>query len=414
MFFYCYADANQATIEFHEKWVKEFLPRGAMKDHHEYGWRCEYDNRKKIHAIHFNSGVSIYFKTYEMSPHALQASSVFAVFADEEMPKHLFDEINVRLIANRGYFHMVFTATRGQDFWRLTIEPKNGEKENFPGAFKRQISMYDCLNYANGMPSKWTVEYIQEIERSCSDPIEVQRRVYGKFVRVDGLLVNGFRRDKNTTTDCKIPDDWKWYSGTDAGTGGGRGHPAAFVFVAVSPDYKHGKVVEVWRGDDVVTSSADMLAKYQTMRNGRRCIQETYDFGGIGKDYGILAERAGEGFVRAKKDRTLGFGILNDLFRLGILDICLIDSESEKLCTELSSASSGADKTHAKDDLIDALRYAIVDIPWVMVERPKKQQDKEIVTYSGRQRIYDDRRTGIDLLIDEFEEWNNDCEFLGY
>ncbi len=414
MFFYCYADANQATIEFHEKWVKEFLPRGAMKDHHEYGWRCEYDNRKKIHAIHFNSGVSIYFKTYEMSPHALQASSVFAVFADEEMPKHLFDEINVRLIANRGYFHMVFTATRGQDFWRLTIEPKNGEKENFPGAFKRQISMYDCLNYANGMPSKWTVEYIQEIERSCSDPIEVQRRVYGKFVRVDGLLVNGFRRDKNTTTDCKIPEDWKWYSGTDAGTGGGRGHPAAFVFVAVSPDYKHGKVVEVWRGDDVVTSSADMLAKYQTMRNGRRCIQETYDFGGIGKDYGILAERAGEGFVRAKKDRTLGFGILNDLFRLGILDICLIDSESEKLCTELSSASSGADKTHAKDDLIDALRYAIVDIPWVMVERPKKQQDKEIVTYSGRQRIYDDRRTGIDLLIDEFEEWNNDCEFLGY
>jgi len=415
-FWYFYADASQATIEFHEKWFKEFLPRGAMKEHPDYGWRCEYDNRKKIHAIFFNSGVTIYFRTYEQSGASLQASSVFAIFADEEMPKHLFDEVNVRLIgiSNRGYFHMVFTATRGQEFWRMTIEPKDGEKENFPDAFKRQISMYDCLNYANGMPSKWTVEYIQEIERSCSDPIEVQRRVYGKFVRVDGLLVNGFRRDKNTTTDCKIPDDWKWYSGTDAGTGGGRGHPAAFVFVAVSPDYKHGKVVEVWRGDDVVTSSADMLAKYQTMRNGRRCIQETYDFGGIGKDYGILAERAGEGFVRAKKDRTLGFGILNDLFRLGILDICLIDSESEKLCTELSSASSGADKTHAKDDLIDALRYAIVDIPWVMVERPKKQQDKEIVTYSGRQRIYDDRRTGIDLLIDEFEEWNNDCEFLGY
>jgi hypothetical protein len=412
-FWYFYSDASQATVEYTEKWVKEFLPRGEMRNHPDYGWRPEFDSRKKIYAIHFNTGVSIYFRTYEQSASSLQASTVFAIFADEEMSTHLFDEVNVRLIANRGFFHMVFTATKGQDFWRLTMEPGHGEKENFEGAFKRQVSMYDCLFYANGKPSKWSEDYIKEIERSCSDENERQRRVYGRFVKSEGLLVNGFRRSNNTTTEFKVPDDWVWYSGVDPGTGGGRGHPTGIVFVAVSPDYKQGKVVDVWRGDDVITSSSDILSKYQTMRKGRRVIQEKYDYGGIGKDYGILAERAGEGFVHAKKDRDLGFGILNDLFRLQILEIVLIDNESEKLCVELGSAASNVDKTHAKDDLIDALRYAIVDIPWVMMERKKKDVPDLPKKFLGRGYVEDSRR-GIDLLVDEFDEWNDDCEFLGY
>lgn len=415
-FWYFYTDATQATVEFHEKWVKEFLPSGEMKKHPQYGWEAEYDQRKKIFAVHFNSGVSVYFKTYEQNVHSLQASTVYAIFADEEMPKHLFDEVNVRLIATSGYFHMVFTATRGQEFWRLTIEPLPSEMPNFPDAFKLQVSMYDCLFYANGAPSKWTVEYIKEIERSCSSPQEVLRRVYGKFVKSTGLLVKSFRRDKHTTRNLHIPPDWIWYSGVDAGNGGGEGHPPGLVFLAVNQEYTRGKIFQCFRGDDEVMSSAELLMKYQSMKAGRKMRGQKYDYGGIGKDFGIIADRAGEGMLPAKKDRTLGFGILNDLFSLDMLEVVLLDEHSEKLCTELTTASESDDKTKAKDDLIDALRYAVVDIPWVMIKSATKIEEPTPIQKPIKSRFenHESRPRGVDLLIDEFEEWNEDCEYLGY
>jgi hypothetical protein len=413
-YWYFYADATQATVEFHEKWVKEFLPKNEMKSHPDYGWRAEYDSRKKIHALHFNTGVSVYFKTYEQNVHSLQASTVFAVFADEEMPKHLFDEVNVRLIANRGYFHMVFTATRGQDFWRLTIEPKPGEKVNFPDAFKKQVSMYDCLFYANGQQSKWTTEYIKEIERSCSSEQEKLRRVYGRFVKSEGLLVNSFKREVHTTRDIDVPADWVWYSGVDCGNGGDKGHPPAIVFIAVRPDYKYCKVMQCWRGDDVAVSSAELLQKYISMKGNRSFRGEAYDYGGIGKDFGLLAERAGQGLMPAKKDREFGFGILNDLFQLNMCQIALLDSESEKLCIEINTSSKEQDKTHAKDDLLDAFRYAAVWIPFVM-QRSEKVAAKAIPSTVIKSRwAAEEARVGLDALLDEFEEWNQDCEYLGY
>jgi len=414
-YWYFYADATQATVEFHEKWIKEFLPKDEMKSHPDYGWKAEYDSRKKIHAIHFNTGVSVYFKTYEQNVHSLQASTVYAVFADEEMPKHLFDEVNVRLIANRGYFHMVFTATRGQEFWRLTIEPKPGETVNFPEGFKRQVSMYDCLFYANGQKSKWTVEYIKEIERSCSSENERLRRVYGRFVKSEGLLINSFKRELHTTRSADIGSDWLWYSGVDCGNGGDKGHPPGIVFIAVSPDFKIAKMMQCWRGDDVAVSSAELLSKYIQMKGSRLMRGEVYDYGGIGKDFGLLAERAGQGLVPAKKDRELGFGIVNDLFSLNMIQIVMADHESEKLVIEITTASKDTDKTHTKDDLIDAFRYAAVQVPWQMSHRQPAalSAEPQAKTFRGRGDYQEDRR-GIDLLFDEFEEWNQDCEFLGY
>src|SRR3989304_9869548 len=62
-FWYLYPTRDVAHIEFRKKWEPEFMPRGEYKDDPIYGWKPEYYHNR-IFAIHFNSGVSIYFKTY--------------------------------------------------------------------------------------------------------------------------------------------------------------------------------------------------------------------------------------------------------------------------------------------------------------------------------------------------------------
>jgi len=61
-FWYLYPTSTQVNIEFETKW-KQFLPKGEYKNDPIYGWHEEKKDGNII-AIHFNSGVHLYFKTY--------------------------------------------------------------------------------------------------------------------------------------------------------------------------------------------------------------------------------------------------------------------------------------------------------------------------------------------------------------
>lgn len=76
-FWYLYPSSYVASIEFEKKWTPEFMPREPLKNHPLYGWRADYRS-KYIQAVHFNSGVSIYFKTYSQDVQDLQSGSVDA------------------------------------------------------------------------------------------------------------------------------------------------------------------------------------------------------------------------------------------------------------------------------------------------------------------------------------------------
>lgn len=424
-FWYLYPTKPVATTEFYEKWVPEFLPRGKYKDDPHYGWEEEVKN-KEIWAIHFKSGVSIYFKTYEQDTQNLQTGTVYAIFCDEELPFPHYNELKSRLIATNGYFHMVFTATLGQDEWRRTIEPTNESEELFRGALKLQISMYDCLKYRDNSPGPWTVERIQEVERSCSSEAEIQKRVHGRFIVAGGLKIKGFSRTRNLVPRMQIPHDWAVYSGTDIGSGGERGHPAAHAFIAVRPDFKFGVVFRGWRGDGVVTSSSDILEKHTELcteevvsSNGlvtKRIIPvvlKSYDWNA--KDFFIVSSRANGGFTPAEKWRDAGFGILNTLFKLGMLAIMDGDPELAKLVVEITSLLEGTPKQTAKDDFVDALRYGIMSVPWNFEGvggEIFKLEEVAVDERSEEQKAFDERRTtrftgdvATPDVESEFEEW---------
>lgn len=364
MFWYLYPSKEVATIEVEKKWIPEFLPRGKMKDHPVFGWNVEYKNRW-VWAIHFNSGVSIFFKSYAQDADVLQSGSPHAIFCDEELPFELMPELSKRLLATDGYFHMVFTATLGQEEWRQAIEEIGRPKERYVGAFKRQISMRkDCLVYEDGSPSPWTPERIARAVAACQSQAEIDQRIDGKFVVASGLKYESFEEARNVKPGHHLPADWPIYVGVDIGSGGGEGqnqnHPAAITFVACSPDYKQLRVFKGWRGDGEETANSDILDKYKEMRADMKPVLSCYDH--QARDFFIIATRAGEAFTPADKAKDRGEGMLNTLFKTGML-IIYDEPGLQPLIQELKTLKKETPKTKAKDDAIDSLRYAITQIP---------------------------------------------------
>lgn len=429
---YFYPDRGVGHNEYKEKWCKEWLPlgpgdrdeagnvewnkiikEGAYHEHPIYGWSPTFKNGQ-VESISFNSGVTIYFKSYEQGVTALQTASVYAIFCDEELPEELLSELQARCFspAIMGYFHLVFTATIGQEIWRATMEEK-GKHEKFPTAFKQQISMYECLTYMDGSKSPWTLEAIHEIERNCKDENEVLRRVQGRFVIDQNRKYASFVRSTNVKPAHKLPKGWFVYAGVDIGSGG-TAHPAAIVFVGVKPDFSVGRVFKGWRGDGVTTDAADILNKFLELKADMKPVAQFYDH--QSRDFFTVASRRKIPFQKAEKGRETGEQLLNTLFKNDMLAI-YDEPELMKLVTELENLKNSTPKPVAKDDFIDALRFAVTQIPWDFSILNKKVPDKADPNskLSERERerrgLIGNENNGIDLLEAEFDLANEAYDY---
>jgi len=406
-FWYMYPSKDMATTEFENKWVEQ-MPRGLQAKKHPYGYEIERD-KGDIYAIHFYSGVHVYFKSYAQDKKYLQGSTIFATFADEEMPENIFDEIMFRLAATGGYFHMVFTATLGQRLWWDAMEEK-GEKEKFTTAWKKQVSMYDCTEFEDGSPGVWSVERIREQEAKCKNRNEVLRRIYGRFVTDEGLKYPTFDPSKHFKPYHTIPDSWVKYAAIDYGSGGVSGHKAAILFLAVHPNLKAGRVFLAWRGSRDNTTAGDVIKKYMEMRQGMQNLVKTvYD--PACKDLAEIGSRVGLSLTAANKKHQTGEDILNTLFKNNMLMLYDTD-EIRKLGSELTNLRQTTHKQHAEDDLADCLRYVAMEPPWDFsdigadfltdVQEPQAETEKD-----KRRRFVLEGEQG---LTDEFEEWNEHYE----
>ena len=388
-FWYFYPTAQLSTSEIKTKYLKFYLPHDSLKKHPKWGYKVE-EEKRIIQAIHFNTGTSVYFKSYSQPPSNLQAATLSGIFADEEMPEHLFDELNFRGMSRDDfYYHNCFTATLGQEYLRRTIEEK-GERELFKDAFKRQISMYNCLKYNDGTASQiWTKDKIEAAKLSCSSEAEIQRRVYGRFVVSEDRKFAGFDYKRNTCSGHSIPNNWNVYAGIDWGSGGKRGHPSGILFLGVSPDFKRGRVFLSWRGDGIPTTQGDVVTRYVNMKKKFSVLEAAYDYSAA--DIGMIASRSGISLSRANKNQDLSVELINTLFKNGQLKIYIGDGyeENDKLISELQVALNRGPKKY--DDLIDALRYAVTLVPWQFEMIRDAQEDKVAYTepkLSKRERFW--------------------------
>jgi hypothetical protein len=412
-FWYFYPTAPLATSEFETKW-QEFLPAGKYKDDPKYGWREVYKN-KEIHAIYFNSGIIVYFHSYAQGATALQAGTIDAMFCDEEVPVALYDELQFRLSASEGYFHSVFTATLGQEFWRLVMEPEDHEEEKLPNAFKQTISLFQCKFYADGTPTHWTEEKIQDVIAKCSTDDEILKRVWGKFVRDKaGKKYPQFQIKRHMRPKHPLPKDWFIFGAADSGAGGKQNHPAACCFVAVRPDYRAGRVFLGWRGDGIITTSGDVVKKFVDLKKDHNLIMTNQFYDWADKDFQTIAVSMGESFAPADKSHETGETILNTLFKHDML-LIYEDEELHKLAAELAALRKDTPKNKAKDDFADALRYAVSQVPWdfsgingidvqIVTERPMNDTERQI--HERRKSFEAEHAEEVQRIEDEIAEWN--------
>lgn len=364
-FYYFYPTAEIATAEFLKKWVTDFLPRNTMRDHEWYGWKAQMGGGD-VTALHFNSGVSIYFKAYAQKIENLQSATISMITADEEIPANYADELMARLFATDGYWNMVFTATIGQEIWFRTMERIGQSDEAYPMAAKWRVSMYDCMTYLDGTPSPWTLERIKDKEAMCSSENERLKRVMGRFVRDSGVRYSSFNPTRNVTGTGNIPEGWKLYSVVDIGSGRTSKRNTtscgAVLFLAVNPEVSKGRVIHTWRGDNMDTTSGDILDKYVEISRGLpKTVSNVYDYGS--KEFGLLAQRAGIPFHHCNKDKVGGEGMVNLLFKLLALEVPPGVTDNQKLITELMLCPIQKDNKVA-DDLSDCLKYVCMSVPW--------------------------------------------------
>lgn len=431
-FWYFYPDGLTLEKEIETKWQPEWLPRGPMESDPQYGWKLTKKN-SIYSALKFRAGPTVYFQMYTKSVSNVQSSTVHEVYADEELPMEFYDELMFRLTATDGIFNSGFTPTLNQFFWKQAMETN----KVLPSALKLEVSMYDCLVYEDGSPSRtMTLEKIRNAEAKCKNETEKQRRIFGKFVTESGRSYYAFEYEKNVKRPYDITG-WLKYASVDYGSGKDsdvaksgkrtKNHPAAICFIAVRPDFKKGAVFKCWRGDDVKTTAGDVFNKYIDLKDRMPIVQACYDPGA--KDFGTIADRNSESFTKADKSRDAGADLLNTLFKHDMLDIFDDDPENLKLAAELMSLmiTNQQSENKSDDDLCDAARYNAMQIPWdlshVAIEREKKDEFLKVVKPMTEEEFQvqqiklrrgesigedENQDQGWSELEEEFDEWNTE------
>lgn len=419
---YIYPSLDIVMSEFEEKWIKDFLPRNEFKTHPQYGWTHKIKD-KVLKYIEFNTGYRIYFKTYNQNVHDLQAGTVWAIDLDEETPYEIMPELEARLFGTDGHLSAVFTATRGQEEWRCVMEEIGSNREIYPNAFKRQISMYDCMKYHDGTSTLWTEERIKRKIDTCKSPQEVLRRIHGKFVKDSGLKYPSFNRERNFKKrpgggkHLGPPAGWTVYSAVDYGSGGEDNHPSAIVFIAASPDLTKLRLFRGRRYDKIEMTAGDLFNEYKKLKGNMQCAVQSYDWSA--KDFGTIAERAGEPFTKAQKDHDIGEQALSTALKTGMLVIYDDEEgEGEKLAREFETLGANTEKRKAKDDYIDATRYCVMSIPvdWDKIlngfqGKPKPNEHSEGTPEKERPNDFwetkRDQEDNNTQYQEEFEYWND-------
>jgi hypothetical protein len=418
MVMYFYPDKKTILREISTKWP-EFLPQGIYKDDDKYGYTIKYQGGYPD-RIEWKSGVTLFFMTYgtsniKESAQRMQASTPSIVAADEVVPEQLINEIIARVSSPANIGAMFWQACTPTRFEPYLQKIQNG-KTKMPDSYVQTNSLFDCVEYEDGSKSPWTVKEIEKKISTYTTQRDVQIRVYGKFSASEGLQFPQFHRDRHFQPRHHVPKDWDLYAGIDYGSGGATGHPSSVAIIAVNSEYSKARVMSLSRMDKDRfpngTTEDDVLNEYLLMCQdlGRPFATAAYYDWACGA-MAVSAAQRGISLINANKKREDGKNIINSLFKNDMMliyqdakppEIEGADTEAEKLCDELEALMEGADKKSAKDDLIDALRYAVSSLTWNFVNVVVKDPNDNTPTKPKPKTI---KRRGVKIhSFDDFED----------
>lgn len=316
--------------------------------------------------------VKLQFRSYEQGRENLQAATIDFVYCDEEPPEDVMGELRARIAATGGFLYMAFTPLKGmtplvQEFWSRD----NSEK------FLVCMNIYEAKHF--------TEEKLKKIESLYSGLSEAERqaRMMGIPTMGSGMVYPIDDKDIMYET-FPLPKNFKRLGGLDFGRGE---HPTALVWIALDP---MTDIIYVYDCEKTVKKSiaenASLMKKrgawipfaypHDLMRESgvERAKMMDVDKKSEGYKYKTMYEDEGIMFTPHNAKTIEGSNKVEN----GIVEIrqrmltgrLKIARHLHELWKEKQIYRYGDDlkPVKQKDDLMDALRYAVIMVRYAVSE----------------------------------------------
>lgn len=193
--------------------LQEWLPSKYLINE---SWEKSYNARSRVLTL--ENGSKVEFKAHAQNIESFAGTNRHFLWCDEEPPKDIFIESQLRLLDFNGCWWITATLLEGLTW----INEDFIEKESQQHVETFTIRVRDNPNISK--------EATKVMEESLGDE-EKQIRLEGKILPRGGLVFKAFDTNKHVIDELIPPKEWKWYVSIDHGLN----NPTAILWHAVSP-----------------------------------------------------------------------------------------------------------------------------------------------------------------------------------
>ena len=187
---------NEVQRDVAQKEVLYWLPRHRIKKIMVRAGRQDDPENSIIDQIILDNGSVIGFKSCDQGREKFQGTSQHWIWADEEIPKPIYDECRMRLLDTRGSIWFTMTPLQGLTWIYDSIYLNESNDHNI---------RHWLMEWADN--PFLSPEEIAELEASMTED-ERESRQYGKFVAMSGLIYKEFREDIHVIDPFTVPVEW--------------------------------------------------------------------------------------------------------------------------------------------------------------------------------------------------------------
>lgn len=385
--------------------LQELLP----KDHLLGGtWRSAYE--KDLRVLHFKNGSKFFFQTYEMDVKKMGSATLDRVHYDEEPPLAVFNECRMRVMVRGG--DQLFTQTPVQGMsWTYEALWQNRGTEVSERVWKGQ-DIETVVVHMEDNPAMSPDEI--EIALAGMSEEEKAARREGRYVALHGLIYPDFRDRRrgalcsHVVPEAPIPENVNVVVGIDPGYR----HPAAIVWLYLTPD------------DTMVAFEAQRYEKFSARQVCEQIVRIN-DLYGVTPLYYVIdpsarnknhetgrslqMEYADNGIVTIAGQNDWKAGTNRVRERLQT-DRLFVRANNPELVDEFKSyrhkkpPRSGEDTREGPvkvgDDLMDALRYAVMSRPYLPDEL--QHRDETSLQRMLREDVESYSQPPVELALSQF------------
>lgn len=304
------------------------------------------------------NGSQIYCKSYDSGREKFQGASIKGIWLDEEPPEDIYIECLARTVDCQGYLLLSMTPLKGLTWCYDRIY----QQSNIPGDDIRHwtISLFENKYIPESEKQRLLALYTQD---------EIEKRVYGRFMRLEGAVWKELDERIHFIPRFAIPSHWRRIRVIDFGYS----NPFACLWMAMNEDKEIYVYQEYYKAETLLKDHATTILQYdsQWLQGGY------YDSGFEAtvadhdaqdreelRQYGIITRAA-------KKDIQLGIQITNRRLKIkpnGRASLYIFNDlvntirETRNYHYPEKKTNRNTDEVPVKEDdhCMDCLRYGVM------------------------------------------------------